>query len=566
MVQIPRAPVSGANITQQTTAPSISDIGNFTRTSQAIGSAAAALNTQAEEFKQLETLRKVSQGTVNGNRQLADLENEILNDPNLTEVESTRIFNERSQPIIDEIIATISDERAQLQLSVQFQGSQLAKGFNIKRQGRERDISNAELETQALESEAATSIFKADPSMKEMLRGNLITHYTQQIAIGYKTREQIGDRLAIFDETIRKGKVDFDIESLTRAQKGRSEAERILGAKIIQGRLQEDFYGELSLDEEKDKLGEMKNFVERHTQIAKDELETQQKENEQRDAGKILDGEITLEEASRAQIEDAVYSEGYIDDMKEFHRDFRAPKAEGDGDISEFVRLKKLQIGINKKQIFVDADGNEVELTQAQKLEMARSVKQVEDIDPATGLGVGEMKLPEGVFLSERSLTPVESISETVKNTNGKLSLSQATRLVNTSFDDVNKKSDAAYKREIMNLEARMKVIRLRQFNEVMQLNVTETPSEIQAQLDRFLYTFDLRVGAIDNPSEEQIEKIADDVFNKFEVTPQEDGGAGAQGSGSAIKYNAGKTVTRIFGKDDKDIEVDVTLSLPKRK
>ena len=66
-------------------------------------------------------------------------------------------------------------------------------------------------------------------------------------------------------------------------------------------------------------------------------------------------------------------------------------------------------------------------------------------------------------------------------------------------------------------------------------------------------------------PSEEQIEKIGEEVFNEFKNAPQKDGGAGASGSGAAIKYNNNGTITRIFGTDDKEITVDVILS-PKKK
>jgi len=211
MVQIPRAPISQANITSLTTAPKITDPSSFTRIAEAASRVGTLLTAQAEEFKKLENFRQSSKGTVKGNRDLTEIEERILTSPELTEVASVNQFNQESALAIQNILSGITDERTRLALQVKLEGTQIVKGFNIKGKGRDRDMANAELETEAVEVDAVNNILKLkntkEGSAQELIiRGNLVTHYNEQISIGYKTQEQIRKRLREFDESVRVGK------------------------------------------------------------------------------------------------------------------------------------------------------------------------------------------------------------------------------------------------------------------------------------------------------------------------------------------------------------------------
>ena len=145
MVQIPTFD-SQRQLSTLTTANRITDLSTFTQESVALQRTGQALTNIAEEFKQLNTLRQVSRSTVETSRLLAEEEDKFLSNPDLTESDVIQ-FNQRSEEIITDQLSAIDDETARLRAGVSFRGTAIVKGFNVKRQGRQADLDNDEIET-----------------------------------------------------------------------------------------------------------------------------------------------------------------------------------------------------------------------------------------------------------------------------------------------------------------------------------------------------------------------------------------------------------------------------------
>ena len=201
MVKIPEA-VSQANLTTQTTAPRISDIGSFTQVAQSLQGAGAAATNIANEFRELDTLRQTSRGLVNGGARLSAAEDSFLNDPELSESSAAR-FQQEKQNIINDVLSGVSDEGARLRLGVQLEGKALVKTFNIKRQGREADIANYSIEKTSVIDQALLDSIKALPEERPLVREGLVTYLNQNLKLS--TKDELKKDLKDFDEDVRTG-------------------------------------------------------------------------------------------------------------------------------------------------------------------------------------------------------------------------------------------------------------------------------------------------------------------------------------------------------------------------
>ncbi len=366
MVQIPRAE-SQRNITTQTTAPRVQDIGSFTRTSRALAEAGGVVLQIDADFKRLRTLREVTKGTIEANRRMTELESETLNDPNLSEG-SLEGFNQQTQEIVNEVLGSVGDEQSRLQLQLQLEGSRIAKGFNIKRHGRNADIANAEVETGALEQQAALDIFKDDGSQSAMIRGNLIAHYNRQLAIGYQTKKQIAGRIAAFDEKVRKGKPQFEMDMLIN-QFGSD------GVDIFVNRVrQEKAYPGLTTQEEDGFVKDALSRKDRELKIEKLKKDEAQSENLTALLPKIKDINSGLSESQLdIMVLEGTLSSTDADRAKKVLKSKKGVDATTDPLVLN--KIRNMQSGVRKKD-----DGS-----RFSRLELQREVlANIENLDETT--------------------------------------------------------------------------------------------------------------------------------------------------------------------------------------
>jgi len=277
MVKIPTA-TSTNQLSTQTTASPINDIGSLTKASQQLQRAGQVLDGVATEFRQLKTLREVSNATIQTNQQLGELEDEILSRPDLTE-DMVAEFRKRSGDIVNSQLGTIGDERARLNAGVQFQGSALNRGFNIKREGRNADVKNAGTARDILTDQAIQESFKAgNPEQSSFIRSNLEIAYNNDVAVGLMTPQQKFDQLQAFDEAIRKGLPQFDLDKQVAAF-GSAGAEAFI-EDVQRGKYRE-INGKpgLTTQEEQTLINAATNRMEREKKIEKIKLEETQSEN-----------------------------------------------------------------------------------------------------------------------------------------------------------------------------------------------------------------------------------------------------------------------------------------------
>ena len=364
MVQIPRANVSSNQLTTGTPSNEVRDIDNFTRNAQAIQRAGQVLGNVAEEFKRLDTLRQVSRSTVETNKQLTALEDKYLSDPNLSE-SSAAAYHAESQDIINTQLATIGDEEARLRTGVQFNGTALVKGFNIKKNGRTLDLQNAAIETTAVtEGYLKDSWAATTDEERGMIRGNLQIHYNNQIASRVIRQEDVLEDMVAFDENVRRGRATFQRQAMTAALPGRSIKERILGAELFIEQIRKgDVYPELTGDEQQEEVLKAQNFITRQGTIMKDEMEAEQRENFNKDLPDILSGKIQPEMVSERALGD-YYDKTKASAAIKHLEDYKSPTAEGKENIHEIVKVRKRQLGLEDKEVWVTAEGEEVELGQ----------------------------------------------------------------------------------------------------------------------------------------------------------------------------------------------------------
>jgi hypothetical protein len=517
MVKIPTRESTG-QLSTRPASQQISDIGTFTQTAVALQRAGQAVTAMSEEFKRLQTLREVSRATIETNRLLTELEQEHLDNPNLSQV-SAGEYQAQANKIVQDQLSTIGDEETRLRSSLQSNGTALSTSLNVKRQGRQADVDNAVVETATIIDQSLNDSFQAGPAERLILRKNLERHLENNIAAKLLTNEASAVLLADFDEKLRKGRADFMFNAQTAPGEGKTRKMRVLGAQMFIEQVQQGEYAELTTQEEQTLINDANKFIKRQEEIDRIETEQKQRTNEKNDAGKILDEEITLETVSRETIENGTYSEAFLASVKRHFNDFKSPVAEGETDIQTYVDLIK------------------------------------------KGAGMDGFRKEDGTAFTEQ-----EYIQQVIDNTNGKLSLSDAKTLVNKGFDRLAKREANAYTAELENLEARMKI---QLFGLVEEGEEIFAANFIQAKVDTFLYRFDKRIGAIEDPSAEQIKEIADEVYREWRFAPQAEGGlgeAGDQSSPTQATLEAGGALRRYTGVDDSDVEVEVNLNFKKKK
>ena len=635
MVKIPTRESQG-QLSTRTTANPIQDIGTFTQTSAAIERAGKIISQVADEFKRLQTFREVTHATIETNRQLIELEDKYLSDPNLSQT-SAPLYQAEAQKIVDAQLATIGGEEERLRASVDFNGAALSRSMNVKRQGRDVDIDNANVSSDALEAQYEQESYQSGPVNRTIIKKRLEQHYKDRLAANLIEPGQANDRLAAFDERVRKGRGQFMYNALTSAMPGKTEQQRIKGAEEFKQLVADGEFSELTPQEEETLLKDADNFIKRHTDIDKNEREKKHRENFARDAQDILDEKISREAMSAEALLHDTYSDADVKRVENHFKDYKSPVAEGQEDINEVVRLEKINAGIIKKQTGGIADlentplnlgnrkdgtpkgigyygvlknkngemvsemsigvkspeGKEIEipalvpgLTKAEIEEVisgsisesvvekavAHASKRFSEGKSPFAQGFHESKMPPSgieridVKPYSRRYTSDEFIGEVIDNTNGKLSLTEAKRLIRKPIDDFNKKEDNAYTQELQNLEARMSSIILRQYNEAERAQLTESSAELRSIINRTIYKFKRRVDEIENPTAEQINNIADDVFEEWKILSEEDGGAGMPPNSGNVSLGVGGVVKRTVGGKESTKEADVVISFPTKK
>jgi hypothetical protein len=358
MAQVPRQ-ISTGTVSTGTTGPRIGDVDSFTKTSKALQQTGQVLGTISQNFKELETLRAVSKSTVETNRQLTELEARLLADPNLTESFAVQYEREAAQ-IIDEQIKTIPDERARIRASVSFQGSSLIRGFNVKKQGRDRDVQNFGVEKAEVAKDTLETAFKANENERELIRENYKIYLSENLM--FSDKGALEKDLADYDESLRKGRAEFKRQSYTAAAPGRTMGERIAGAKLFLEEMKGGRYSELTSDEQETEVTKATNFIERQGKVKKIEDEAKQRENYNNDFPKMMSGEITAEEISRGGLAgryDRILANATVAHLESFN----SPVADSKNNVEQEFRIRAQQLGLegHKKQIMLDANGNEIE-------------------------------------------------------------------------------------------------------------------------------------------------------------------------------------------------------------
>jgi hypothetical protein len=510
MVQVPRA-ISEGTLTTTTTAPLIGDVDSFTQTAKALQQTGAVLKNISQDFKELDTLRSVSKATVATSQQLSELENRLLTDPNLTESFSVQYEREATK-IINNQLSTIGDERARMRAGVSFQGNSLIKGFNVKKQGRERDVKNFIEEKAEVAKDSLETAYKADEKERPLLRENYKVYLSENL--GYSDVGALQKDLDDYDEALRIGRAPFQRQALTSAAPGKSEQERILGAQIFLEQMKSGKYSELTSDEQEAEVKKANNFIARQSKIAEDNMKANQRAKQQEEVNDVIDGKFSEKEIREKGLREE-WGGTFVTNALAYNTSDKAPPTVTD--MGEYVRIRRMQLGQVKKE-----DGT--------------------------------------VFTQD------EAINETVSIANDSLTAGDSKTLVEKSFNVIDKKEDATYKAEFENLESRMKVIRLNQFNATTTENIFETPAEIQQQINTFIYTFDRRVAAIENPSEEQIKQIADDVFEQWKTTPQSEGGAGLPKGSDVVTFGINGLIKRLTGEEENSDSTPATVDLRTKK
>lgn len=508
MVKIPTFD-SQRTLSTQTTANRITDLATFTQESAALQGAGRAINTIAEDFKKLNDLRQVSKATVETNRQLSDLESRILDDPELSET-SAQQFQQEAQGIVNNQLATIDDEVTRLKAGVSFNGTSIVKGFNVKRQGRQADIDNATVESAELTAQALQDSFKAGPAERAIIRSNLQIHFNNKVLGNLTTRKAAVVDLASFDEAVRKGRGQFMLDSMTAVIEGRTIEERIGGAVRFIELVNAGEFSELQTKEQEALVNQSRNFIQRQTQIRKDEVEKKQRINQQQDIEQVIDGSFTETQMREKELRED-WSGPFTANAIAYNTSKKAPPVVTD--FNEYVRIRKMQTGIKRKD-----DGSQ--------------------------------------------FTQEEAIAEVLRIGNDSLSGPHQKDLVNKSFDLVGNRSDALQKNNVQNLEARI-VERMFGF----ESDVVEEPIAKRAIINQQLFKYYQRADVIENPTQEQLDAIANDVFNEWILLPVEQGGMGFEGNAedvpdTIIKIN--RSVLRLHREGTSKAKSVGTITVPK--
>jgi len=397
MVRIPTFD-SQRQLSVGTTASRITDIASFTKQSAALERTGRVLNTIAEDFKKLETLRQVSKATVETNRILTEKEAQFLDNPNLTESDVTRFNQEADQEITNQL-ATINDESARLRAGVSFRGTAVVKGINVKRQGRQADIDTAVVQSVEVTSQFLQDSFAAGPVEREIIRENLRIHFNNNALANLTTKKQAQIDLAAFDEALRKGRGQFMLDSMTAATEGRTIEDRIAGARVFIGQVNAGSFDELSTSEQQTLINNANNFVERWSKINENKIIEEQKVNEQNDIEGVVDGNFTETQMREKELRQE-WSSVFTNNALAYNTSEKAPPVATD--FGEYVRIRKMQTELETKD-----DGT--------------------------------------------AFTQEEVIAEVLRIGNDSLSGSHQKDLVNKSFDLIKNRSDSFQKNNVIN-------------------------------------------------------------------------------------------------------------------
>jgi hypothetical protein len=285
MVQIPTK-TSSLRLTTQTTAPEVRDVGSFTKVGAAIEKAGQVLSGVSQEFRRLEILRESTAATLDINKALMEKESEYLNDPNLTQ-KSGMEYHQWAESYVNERLGQISDEDTRLRLGVQFQGTALQRGFNVKKAGRDNDIALENVATSQLEEDALEEAVAGNDEYFMFTKENMKQHYNQRIIAKTMTTAEAQEAIIKWEDNYEKRKPMFD---LNRNIQTHGSA----GAEVFIQEVMNHKYGWLDTKAENDLIAEAQQRMTAEKKLEDWKLEKAQEKTLDELLPSILDPESGL--------------------------------------------------------------------------------------------------------------------------------------------------------------------------------------------------------------------------------------------------------------------------------
>ncbi len=218
-----------------------SDFSGVERAVQGLGEQVSAVS---EIFRKGIITEQISKATLTANEELNILQQKALSSPNLTE-SSGVVFRNEADKIIQRQMDTIGDPFATREFQVQHQGVVLSRENAVRKAGRVAQTDRFIADTNSMKDQTQENIFSTDNApTREIERQKYIGQLNRGVENLWLSRVARQQAIATFDEEVRLGRPQFDLDTLSKSKGS-------VGAAIFRDRVESGiFYPDLKTQEE----------------------------------------------------------------------------------------------------------------------------------------------------------------------------------------------------------------------------------------------------------------------------------------------------------------------------